>query len=76
MYCFLWPQESRPSTTPLRHWGYRHFLPISWTTLRGKHCMHLIAIMGVVDTFGPVLITVWAHARFQLPPGWVQACIF
>ena len=27
--------------------------PFSWTTLRGKHCRHPIAIMGVVDTFGP-----------------------
>ena len=36
------------STTPLRRWG----LPFSWTTLRGKHCRHSIALMGVVDTFG------------------------
>jgi hypothetical protein len=31
----------------------RQCLPFSWTTLRGKHCRHPIAVMGVVDTFGP-----------------------
>ena len=41
------------STTPLRQWGFWQCLPFSWTTLRGKHCRHPIAIMGVVDTFGP-----------------------
>ena len=40
------------STTPLRQWGFRQCLPFSWTTLRGKHCWHSIAVMGVVDTFG------------------------
>ena len=39
------------STTPLRQWGFRQCLPFSWTTLRGKHCRHPIALMGVVDTF-------------------------
>ena len=39
------------STTPIRQWGFRQCLPFSWTTLRGKHCQYLIAIMGVVDTF-------------------------
>ena len=33
-------------------WGFRQCLPFSWTTLRGKHCRHPIAVlMGVVDTF-------------------------
>ena len=32
------------STTPLRQ-----CLPFSWTTLRGKHCRHPIAIMRVVN---------------------------
>jgi hypothetical protein len=27
-------------------------LPFIWTTLRGKHCQHPFAVMGVVDTFG------------------------
>ena len=27
-------------------------LPFSWTAMRGKHCRHPIAVMGVVDTFG------------------------
>ena len=40
------------STTPLRQWGFRQYLPFSWTTLRDKHCQHSIAVMGVVDTFG------------------------
>ena len=43
------------STTPLRQWGFWQCLPFSWTTLRDKHCQHPIAIMGVVDTFGPGL---------------------
>ena len=33
------------STTPLRQWGFQQCLPFSWTTLRGKHCWHPIAIM-------------------------------
>ena len=41
------------STTPLRQWGFRQCLPISWTTLRDKHYRHPIAAMEVVDTFGP-----------------------
>ena len=40
------------STTPLRQLGFRQCLPFSWTTLRGKHCRHPIALMGVVDMFG------------------------
>ena len=31
--------------------GFWQCLPFSWTTLRGKHCRHPIAVMGVVDTF-------------------------
>jgi hypothetical protein len=46
------------STTPLRQWGFRQCLPFSWTTLRGKHCRHPIAVMGVVDTFG---LGVWVQ---------------
>ena len=41
------------STTPLRQWGFQQCLPFSWTTLRGKHCRHPIAVMGVVDMFEP-----------------------
>ena len=36
------------STTPLRQWGFQQCLSFSWTTLRGKHCRHPIAVMGVV----------------------------
>ena len=43
------------STTPLRQWGFRQCFPFSLTTLRGKHCRHPIALMGVVDTFRPCL---------------------
>ena len=32
-------------------------LPFSWTTIRGKHCWHPIAIMGVVDTFKQCFIS-------------------
>ena len=45
-------RSPKVSTTPLRQWGFRQYLPFSWTTLRGKHCWHPIAIIGVVDTFG------------------------
>ena len=37
------------------HYGngvFGNCLPFSWTTLRGKHCRHPIAVMGVVDMFG------------------------
>ena len=58
----LSPHEAVPrafspniSTTPLRQWGFRQCLPFSWTTLRGKLCRHPIAVMGVVDSFGPSL---------------------
>ena len=40
------------SKTPLQQWGFRQYLPFSWTTLRCKHCRHPIGVMGVVDTFG------------------------
>ena len=46
------PSGPNVSTTPLQQWGFRKCLPFSWTTLRGKHCRHPIAVMGVVDTFG------------------------
>ena len=39
------------STTPLRQWVFQQCLPFSWTTLKGNHCLHPIAVMGVVDTF-------------------------
>ena len=48
--------SSNVSTTPLWQWGFRQCLPFSWTTLRGKHCRHPIAVMGVVDTFGHTLL--------------------
>ena len=35
------------STTPLQQWGFGQCLPFSWTTLRGKHCWHPIAIIRV-----------------------------
>ena len=50
--CQLRPGLNK-STSLLRQWGFWQWLPFSWTTLRGKHCRHPIAVMGVVDTFGP-----------------------
>ena len=41
-------------TTPLRQWGFWQCLLFSWTSLRGKHCRHPIAVMEVVDMFGQV----------------------
>ena len=40
-------------------WGFQQCLPFSWTTLRGKHCRHPIAVMGVVDTFGQRHLRDW-----------------
>ena len=40
------------------HYGNGFFwqcLPFSWTTLRGKHCRHPTAVMGVIDMFGQYL---------------------
>ena len=42
------------SATQLWQWVFWHCLPFSWTTLRGKHCQHPIAVMGW-DMFGPCL---------------------
>ena len=44
-------QRPYVSSTPLRQWGFRQCLPFSWTTLRGKHCLHPMTVMGNVDTF-------------------------
>ena len=41
---------------PITAMGFSAVLPFSWITLRDKHCRHLIiAVMGVVDTFGQSL---------------------
>ena len=58
------------STTLLRQWGFRHWLPFSWTTLRGKHCRHPIAVMRVVDTFGQrqLLENSWSMYHHLLGP--------
>ena len=55
---------------PHYEWGFRQCLPFSWTTLRGKHCWHPIAVMGVVCRY------VWAYwlwpatsiSRSDIPP--------
>ena len=52
------------STTPLWILGFRQCLPFSWTTLRGKHCRHPIAVMGVVDTFGNCNLTYFSTHHF------------
>ena len=51
MYCHQRSQCANLCTTPIRQWGFRQCLHFCWTTLRGKHCQHPIAIMVVVDTF-------------------------
>ena len=37
---------------PISAMGFLQCLLFSWTTLRGKHCWHPIAVTGLVDTFG------------------------
>ena len=49
----LWKSFNYKPHWPLRQWGFWQRLSFSWTTLRGKHWRHPIAVMGVVDTFGP-----------------------
>ena len=49
------------STSPLWQWGFRQCLPFSWKTLRGKHCPHPIAVMGVVEMFGPCFVWYWTY---------------
>jgi hypothetical protein len=51
------------STTSLRQWGFWQCLPFSWTTLRGKHCWHPIAVMGVVDTFEPRFVNNYENGK-------------
>ena len=46
----LWMKQN-VSTTPIMAMGCRQCLHISIVQLKGKHCWHCIAIMGVVDTF-------------------------
>ena len=51
------PQKNSISTlprleriyNPITAMGFSAMFTFSWTTLRGKHCWHPIAIMGVVD---------------------------
>ena len=40
------------STTPITAMGCRQCLSLSVVQLKGKHCRHPIAVMGVVNTFG------------------------
>ena len=42
----------QPHYNALRQWGFGQCLPFNWTTLRGKHWWHPIAVMEVVVTFG------------------------
>ena len=53
------------STTPVRKWGFDYVyfscLLFRWTTLRGKHCQHPIAAMGVVETFEHTPHKSWCH---------------
>ena len=49
------------TTIAIWEWGFHQCLPFSWTTLRGIHCRHPIAVMGVVDTFGPGLFWIYSY---------------
>ena len=59
------------STTPLRQWGFRQCLSFSWTSLRGKHCRHPIAVMGVVDIKTRSVYSVCQGVRADVRPQWV-----
>ena len=62
------PSCPNVSITPLRQWGFRQCFPFIWTTLRGKHCRHPIAVIGVVDTFGHGLRTLREEIAFTARP--------
>ena len=55
VFTYSMVSKTRPERiyNPIMAMGFWHCLPFSWTTLRGKHCRHPIAVMGVVDMFGP-----------------------
>ena len=57
----------QPIQTSLRQWSFWQCLPLSWTTLRGKHCQHPIVVMGVVYTFRP------AKLPGQFKPLWADS---
>ena len=59
------------STTPLRQWGFRQCLSFSWTSLRGKHCRHPIAVLGVVDIKTRSVCSVCQVVRADVRPQWV-----
>ena len=54
---------------PLRQWVFWQCLPFSWTTLRGKHYGHPIAVMGVVYTFRQGLLH--TLEKFQVLQTWI-----
>ena len=48
----IWPEHIY---NPITAMGVLAMFTFSWSTLGGKHCRHPIAVMGVVDTFGPYM---------------------
>ena len=60
------------STTPLQQWGFRQCLPFSWTKLKGKHCRHRIAVLGVVHTFRPWQQTLLVFNAFYRVKIWID----
>ena len=50
---------SWPKHTWLRQWGIWQCLPFSWATLRGIHCRHPVAVMGIVDMLGLAQLLQW-----------------
>ena len=53
----LFPPSPNVSTTPITTMGCRQCLPLSVVQLKGKHCQKLHCRNGVVDTFGPTLLS-------------------
>ena len=43
--------EPKHNYSPIAAMGVWQCFPFSWTTLRGKHYRHLIAVTEVVDMF-------------------------
>ena len=59
-------RHARTCLQPNYNNGFRQCLPFSWTTLRGKHCQHPIAVMGVVDKFRLFLHDSTTNLHFTL----------
>ena len=63
------------STTPLRQWGFRQCLPLSWKTLEDKHFWHPIAVIWVVDRSRILWQIAWFLTIFKQSWNCLCACI-